>query len=238
MSSPAPAPKRSTLREYFEALIIAALFLGFTNTFVVKTFFIPSGSMENTLLVGDHLFVNRFLFAPAPSEIERALLPLRSPRRGDIVIFRSPERPTVDLVKRCIGLAGDTIQIVNKRLFVNGQPIADQKVALHRDPRVFPNQPQLPDTYRLRDNFGPLTVPPGHTFCMGDNRDFSYDSRFWGTVPDKYLKGRALFIYWSFGGGTSDGTWRGWGAKTKELLNTLLGFATETRWDRTFDIVR
>src|SRR3989304_3674028 len=113
--------RRLVLREYLEARLIAAVFLGFTNTFVVKTFYIPSGSMEETLLIGDHLFVNRFIYAPAPTALERALLPSRTPRRGDIVIFRSPEKPSVDLVKRCVGLPGDAIQITNKRLYVNGR---------------------------------------------------------------------------------------------------------------------
>jgi signal peptidase I len=231
-------PRRSTLREYLEALLIAAIFLGFTNTFVVKTFFIPSGSMENTLLVGDHLFVNRFIYAGAPTAFERAVLPLRLPRRGDIVIFRSPERPTVDLVKRCVAVPGDSVQIVNKELFINGARVPDAGVAQHRDARVFPDRRTLPDQVRLRDQFGPLKVPEGRYFCLGDNRDHSYDSRFWGTVPSHYLKGRALFIYWSFGGGTSDGTWQSWGAKLKELARTAVGFFTETRWGRTLRVVR
>ena len=237
MADNAP-PRRSTLREYLEALLIAAIFLGFTNTFVVKTFFIPSGSMENTLLVGDHLFVNRFIYAGAPTAFERALLPVRSPRRGDIVIFRSPERPTVDLVKRCVAGPGDTVQIVDKGLFVNGARVPDAGVAQHRDARVYPDRPTLPDQVRLRDQFGPLKVPAGRYFCLGDNRDHSYDSRFWGTVPAHYLKGRALFIYWSFGGGTSDGTWKSWGAKLKETARTAVGFFTETRWGRTLRVVR
>ena len=233
-----PQQHRSTPREYLEALLIAALFLLFTNTFVIKTFFIPSGSMEDTLLVGDHLFVNRFIFGPAPSALEKRLLPLRTPRRGDIVIFRSPERPTVDLVKRLIGLPGDTLQIVNKELFVNGQRVTDTAYVVHKDARTFPNRPYLSEQMRLRDNFGPVTVPEGRYFCMGDNRDYSYDSRFWGTVPADYLKGRAFVIYWSFGGGTSDGTWRGPGAKLREILNTIVGFPTKTRWARTFHLPR
>ena len=232
------APARSTAREYLEALLIAALFLGFSNTFVIKTFFIPSGSMEDTLLVGDHLFVNRFIFGRAQSALERTVLPLREPRRGDIVVFRSVERPTVDLVKRLIGLPGDTLQIVNKKLFVNGQKVSDDDYVVHKDPRTYPNLPFLDQQRRLRDNFGPFTVPEGEYFCMGDNRDFSYDSRFWGTVPARYLKGRASLIYWSFGGGTSDGTWRGLRQKAVEILNTVVGFATETRWSRTFHLPR
>ncbi len=230
--------ERSTFREYFEALLIAAVFLLFTNTFVVKTFFIPSGSMEETLLVGDHLFVNRFIFGPTTGSLEKTFLPLREPRRGDIVIFRSPERPNVDLVKRLIGLPGDTIQVVNKQLFVNGQKVEDGAYVVHKDPRTYLNRPYMSEQQRLRDNFGPVTVPADSYFCMGDNRDLSYDSRFWGTVPAHYLKGRAFLIYWSFGGGTSDGTWRGAAAKFKEFANTAIGFLTETRWKRTLHLPR
>jgi len=229
-------PHRSTAREYLEALLIAAVFLLFTNTFVIKTFFIPSGSMEDTLLVGDHLFVNRFIFGATTGSIEQKILPLRAPRRGDIVIFRSPERPNIDLVKRLIGLPGDTIQVVNKQLFVNGKKVEDDAYVEHKDPRTFLNRPYMSEQQRLRDNFGPVTVPAASYFCMGDNRDMSYDSRFWGTVPAHYLKGRAFLIYWSFGGGTSDGTWRGAGAKLRELANTVLGFLTKTRWTRSFHL--
>ena len=227
---------RSTFREYLEALLIAAVFLLFTNTFVVKTFFIPSGSMEDTLLVGDHLFVNRFIFGPTMGRLERAVLPLRAPRRGDIVVFRSPERPNIDLVKRLIGLPGDTIQVVNKQLFVNGKKVEDDAYVEHKDPRTFLNRPYMSEQQRLRDNFGPVTVPAESYFCMGDNRDMSYDSRFWGTVPEHYIKGRAFLIYWSFGGGTSDGTWRGAGAKLRELANTALGFLTKSRWTRSLHL--
>ena len=230
------ARERSTPREYLEALLIAALFLLFTNTFVIKTFFIPSGSMEDTLLVGDHLFVNRFIFGPVASELERKILPLRTPKRGDIVVFRSPERPTVDLVKRMVALPGDTVQLINKQLFVNGQKVVDDEYVQHKDSRVFPNRPYLSEQMRLRDNFGPVTIPAGRYFCMGDNRDYSYDSRFWGTVPAAYLKGRAFVIYWSFGGGTSDGTWRGAGSKLREIGNTIVGFPGKTRWSRTFHL--
>ena len=232
------APRRSTTREYLEALLIAALFLGFTNTFVIKTFFIPSGSMEDTLLVGDHLFVNRFIFGGggAAGDLARKLLPSRTPRRGDIVVFRSPERPTVDLVKRLIGLPGDTLQVINKTLMVNGQKVEDATYVEHKDPRTFLNRPYMSEQQRLRDNFGPVTVPAESYFCMGDNRDMSYDSRFWGTVPAHYVKGRAFLIYWSFGGGTSDGTWRGATAKLRELANTALGFLTKTRWTRSFHL--
>lgn len=231
-------PKTSTAREYLEAIVIAVLFLGFTNTFVVKTFFIPSGSMEETLQVGDHLFVNRYIFGAAPTALERTLLPLREPRRGDIVIFRSPKQPTVDLVKRLIGLPGDTVQVIDKKLYVNGQSVDDDAFVVHKDPRLYPDRPGVDLERRQRDNFGPIHVPEGHYFCLGDNRDESYDSRYWGAVPERYLKGRAFLIYWSYGGGTSDGKWRGLGEKVKELGATALGFATKTRWARTLHLPR
>src|SRR5512134_2764635 len=111
------AAERSIWREYAEALIIAAIFLRFTNTFIIQTFYIPSGSMEDTLLIGDHLFVNRFIYGPTPSPVGEKLLPTRSVKRGDIVIFRSPETPRIDLVKRCIGLPGDRIEVIDKELY-------------------------------------------------------------------------------------------------------------------------
>ncbi len=232
------AVTRSVAREYLEAGLIAAIFLAFANTFVVKTFYIPSSSMEDTLLVGDHLFVNRFIYGPAPTELERRLLPLRAPRRGDIVIFRSPEDPTLDVVKRCIALPGDTVEVVAKKLFLNGQPVADSSYASHRDPEIHPNWRTVRREHRLRDHFGPFTVPAGHYFCMGDNRDASYDSRFWGPLPSHLIKGRASLIYWSYGGETPDGSWHGLGDRLKLLAKTIIGFPTKTRWSRTFHLVR
>ena len=232
-------PTRSVLREYFEALLVAGLFLGFTNTFAIKTFYIPSPSMEDTLLIGDHLFVNRFIYGPE-SSIGSALLPSREIHRGDIVIFRSPESPRIDLVKRCVGLPGDKVELVDKELYLNGVKVDDNEYTSHRDPNVYPRRSGrvgLPN-YPRPDNFGPLTVPEDSYFCMGDNRDHSYDSRFWGTVPSRYVKGRAFMVYWSYGGQTSDGTWHGWGHRLRQLANTVIGFPTKSRWRRTFHLVR
>jgi signal peptidase I len=228
--------QRSVAREYLEALLIAAIFLQFANTFVVQTYYIPSGSMEDTLLVGDHLFVNRFIYGPAPTEMERKLLPLRPVRRGDIVVFRSKENPRVDVVKRCIGTPGDVIRVVDKQLFVNGKAVNDSSYAVHKDRNHI--SPYSPTQLAARDNFGPFTVPASTYFCMGDNRDNSWDSRFWGELPSTFLLGRAFAIYWSNGGPTSDGTWHGLGAKLGELSRTVVGFFPDTRWSRTFKIVR
>ena len=228
--------KPSVWREYLEALIIAAVFLLFTETFVVQTFYIPSGSMEDTLLIGDHLFVNRFIYGSSPTGAEKTALPFRNVRRGDIVIFRSPESPELDLVKRCVAVGGDTVQVINAQLYINGKAVHDSSYALHKNPDTggFYVDPRM----RFRDNYGPYTVPPGHYFCMGDNRDNSYDSRFWGTVPAHLVKGRALLIYWSYGGKTSTGQWEGVGAKARDLLETAFGFFSKTRWERTFRLIR
>ena len=227
------------LREYFEALLIAGIFLGFTNTFLIKTFYIPSGSMEETLLIGDHLFVNRYLFGSTSSPWEQRLTPLRDVRRGDVVIFRSLESPTTDLVKRCVGLPGDEIQIVDKQLLVNGVAVDDDNYASRTDSgRTFPNRRYIDPLYRVRDNYGPYVVPEDHFFFLGDNRDHSRDSRYWGAVPRHYLKGRALMIYWSFGGDVPDGQWVSYGHKLKQVLRTGGNFFTKTRWNRSFHLVR
>src|ERR1700720_827655 len=132
------AQDRHIAREYLEALIIAAIFLQFANTFVVQTYYIPSGSMENTLLVGDHLFVNRFIYGPAAPDLEHKLLPLRSVRRGDIVVFRSKENLRLDVVKRCVGIPGDVMRVVDKRLSINGNPVNDSAYATHASPEHTP----------------------------------------------------------------------------------------------------
>lgn len=196
-SDGANEPPRTLFREYLEAILIALLFLKFANTFFLQTFYIPSGSMEDTLLVGDRLFVNRFVYGASVSELEEDLLPLADIRRGDVVIFRSPEDPTQDLVKRCIGLPGDVIEVRDKNLLVNGERLDDEGYVVHKDSRLVPAIQSLPEDLRKRDQFEPVTVPEGEYFCMGDNRDYSYDSRFWGTVPAKYVKGRAFMLYGS-----------------------------------------
>ena len=228
--------KKSTLREYLEALLIAGIFLGFTNTFVVKTFYIPSSSMEDTLLIGDHLFVNRFIYGGKGGEAP-SWLPERPVRHGDIVIFRSPEQPKIDLIKRAIGMPGDTLQMIDKQLYINGE-MQTEPWAIHRDSNVYPDRPGVPAALRARDNWGPIIVPDGEYFCMGDNRDNSYDSRYWGFLPAKMLAGRAVLIYWSYGGQTSDGTWHGLAAQIGHLARTIIGLPTKTRWGRTFHLIR
>lgn len=229
--------ERSVYREYAEALIIAFIFLRFTQIFVLQTFYIPSGSMEKTLLVGDHLFVNRFIYGPASTDLEERLLPGRDVQRGDIVVFRSPENPSIDVVKRCVGVPGDTIDVRDKQLFINGKAVDDASYAIHTDAEVH-SELSFIDQGRRRDQFGPETVPPGHYFCMGDNRDYSYDSRFWGMLPRHLVKGRALFIYWSNGGETPNGEPQQVGDRIRQLGRTAAGFFSQTRWERTFRLIR
>jgi signal peptidase I len=227
---------KSVVREYLEAILVAALFLQFTNTFVLQAFYIPSGSMEDTLLVGDHLFANRFIFGAATWDWERKLLPQREIRRGDIVVFRSVENPRMDLVKRVIGLAGDKISLVDKRLFINDRPVDDSAFAVHKDPTVHKSLPFYFDPLHGRDNFVLEQVPPGHVFCMGDNRDNSHDSRFWGPLPEYLIKGRAGFIYWSYEGGNYEQT--DVSQKLQDFAKTILRFIPNTRWSRTFRLIR
>lgn len=230
---------RSLVREYLEALLIAFIFATFARTFVVQAFKIPSGSMEQNLLIGDHILVNKFVYGPEPTPLERALLPSRAVRRGDVVVFKFPEDPTRDFIKRCVGLPGDIVQIVDKVLFVNGEKVDDAGFVYHTSPVTYPNSPFLAPGFRARDNFGPFEVPTRHLFFLGDNRDNSNDSRFWGTVPIDYVKGRAFIIYWSFAARDSgspeasdvDG-------RLHQLMRVGKRFFADTRWDRTFHIVR
>ena len=185
--------QKSTLREYFESIVVAVILALFVRTFVFQAFKIPTGSMKPNLLVGDHLIVNKFIFAPAASAIERALLPMRRIERGDILVFKYPEEPERDFIKRVIGLPGDTLELQNQTILINGQPLAEPYTHY-----LFPEALSSHLEGDVRRKYGPVTVPEGHYFMMGDNRDDSQDSRFWGFLPQSYVKGRALFIYWSF----------------------------------------
>ena len=191
--------RKSTVREYFESICIAVILALFVRTFVVQAFKIPTGSMENNLLIGDHLLVNKFVFAPAVSSLERTLLPIDPIRRGDILVFKFPQDPNRDFVKRVIGLPGETVEMRNKRIFINGTRIDEPYVHF-----LFPVNENAPNTVDVSGsgvqlNYGPVVVPPDMYFMMGDNRDNSQDSRYWGFMPRSYVRGKALFVYFSFG---------------------------------------
>jgi len=187
--------RKSVIREYFESICVAVVLAFFVRTFVVQAFKIPSGSMEPNLLIGDHLLVNKFVSAPTMTTLEDTLLPIETIQRGDVIVFKHPRMPERDLIKRTIGLPGETIELRDRRVYVDGQAL-DEPYAhfLYKDASDV-------SAGDVRRNFGPVTVPPGQYFMMGDNRDNSEDSRFWGFLPREYVKGKALFLYVSFGEG-------------------------------------
>jgi signal peptidase I len=195
-----PEKKKSRLRENVEAIIIAVILALFIRTFVIQAFKIPSGSMKETLKIGDHILVNKFIYGIKLPFIQTTLVPVTNPKRGDIVVFKFPEDPSKDFIKRVIGVAGDVIEIRNKKVYVNHK-LLKHDPGIHTDSYIFPANVQP------RDNFGPVVVPPHSLFVMGDNRDQSYDSRFWGFVNLKAVLGKALIIYWSWDNNTFGVRW-------------------------------
>jgi signal peptidase I len=194
--------RKSTVREYFESIVIAVVLALFIRTFVVQAFKIPTGSMEENLLIGDHLLVNKFVFAPAGSAAERAVLPLGTIGRRDIVVFKFPEEPERDFIKRVIGLPGETIEVREKKVYINGSPL-EEPYAHYLQAGGESEFGEITSA-DVRERYGPVVVPPNQYFVMGDNRDNSQDSRYWGFLPRDYIKGKALIIYWSYdsGGGS------------------------------------
>ena len=211
--------KKSVVREYFESLVIAVVLALFVRTFVVQAFKIPTGSMEQNLLIGDHLLVNKFVFGPSAGTAERALLPMKDIARGDVVVFKYPEEPERDFIKRIIGLPGDQIELRRKRVYVNGQRLDEPYVYYLEPPDESGTDEASGASRDPRVSYGPVTVPSGHYFAMGDNRDNSEDSRYWGFLPRDYVKGRGLVIYWSYDAAAGD-------------------IVTSTRWDRLLRQVR
>ena len=183
--------KKSVVREYAEAILIALLLALFIRTFVIQAFKIPSGSMKDTLLIGDHILVNKFIYGIKNPVTGSTWIPVEDPERGDIVVFRFPLNPAQDYIKRVIGVEGDLVEIRDKQVLVNGTPL-DEPYAIRTSTTV------LPASQQPRDNFGPVTVPPDSLFVMGDNRDNSYDSRFWKFVGLDAVKGKAFILYWSW----------------------------------------
>jgi signal peptidase I len=225
---PAPPATRHPAADLFEAACVAVVFALFVRTFLVQAFEVPSASMERTLLVGDRVLVNKFVFAPrVPGPLVR-LLPYRSIRRGDIFVFKYPEDPERDFIKRVAALPGDTVAILDKVLLVNGRR-QDEPAVYHSDDFVRADDPLLPEAYRRRDQLPETRVPAGFFFALGDNRDASQDSRFWGPVPAENVKGRPLVVYWSLPPESE---------RRRPLPRRLLALLTETRWNRTFLAVR
>lgn len=183
--------KKSGLRENLEAIVIAVLLALFIRTFVVQAFKIPSGSMKETLQIGDHILVNKFIYGVKIPFFRTTLISIKNPQRDDIVVFKYPENPKLDFIKRVVGVEGDVVEIRDKRLYINHEPY-ERSWAVYKDAYI------IPGGFNKRDNFGPVTVAKDSLFVMGDNRDNSKDSRFWGFVNLKAVKGKAFMIYWSW----------------------------------------
>jgi signal peptidase I len=221
-----PLLAKSLVRDYAETILICVIFVIFSRAFVFQQSKIPSGSMEDTLLKGDYIMVNRFVYGQTSFEWENKLLPTRPVQRGDVVVFRYPREPQIDYIKRVAGVPGDTVKIRRGYLYVNDERI---------------EEPWVQARYRRVPDYGPVRVDEGHYFVMGDHRDSSSDSRVWGFVSRDLIKGRALLVWYSFDesrdrNSTSvnpelDQRVKSWGYKLRH-------FFTRTRWKRCFSLIR
>lgn len=229
-----PKEKRSSLRLNFESVCYAVVLALFCRTFMAEAYKIPTSSMEPTLLIGDHLVVNKMLYSAAATALGRGLAPLRNVRRGDIVVFKSPAEPDRNIVKRVIGLPGEQIRISNRQIYIDDEPLEEPYAyyssSESKGDRSYSNS--------HRDNTEESIVPEGHYFVMGDNRDNSYDSRFWGTLPGKLIKGRALFVYWSYDAPTAEYLETNLWERVKDIGSVAIHFFSRTRWDRFFNPAR
>lgn len=237
---------------YLTLFIEVILFVFFVNTFLLQTYVIPSESMENSMLIGDHLVVDKISYSQSLNSIDGSILPQVKPDRGMIVTFSGPNeirknQPAKNLVKRIIGLPGDVVKIIGNRVLINGE-LLDEPYAVfkgHGDISYFPPESPrdwhraFPDQYKgfvLDTPYGKAyKVPPGHFFCMGDNRNHSFDSRGWGPVPEQYIIGKPWRIYWSYASSKLDYiNNKGISGKLKDLVKTVVNFFPCTRWERTF----
>jgi len=241
-----PAFKKSTAREYFESLAITVILALFGTTFIVQAFKIPTPSMENNLLVGDHLLVNKFAYGARGSILD-SVLPLRDIRRGDIIVFKYPRELEKHYVKRAIGLPGDRIRVEDAQVFINGQPLEEPyKQMMERAWRP-PFPPINGDRgyeldgilwYPTFQQGNEVVVPPNFYFAMGDNRDNSQDSRYWGFVPRELIVGKALVIYWSYESDSDAYRRTEVRDRVTQIFDLFTNFFRKTRWSRTLRIIR
>ena len=216
---------KSTVREYFESIAIAVILALFVRTFAVQAFKIPTGSMENSLLIGDHLLVNKFVFAPTEFDFEAMLLPTRKVARGNVVVFKYPDDPSRDFIKRIIGLPGEIIELQNKNVYIDGNILDEGYTKFLELPLEDPSKPDQ-NNFDVRRQYGPVTIPANQYFVMGDNRDNSQDSRYWGFLPREYIKGEAMLIYWSYDVKSE--------SRSENITAKLKQLFTKPRWGRLF----
>ena len=234
MSEGAQPVKKSVAREYLESIVVAVILALFIRTFVVQAFKIPTGSMETNLLIGDHLLVNKLVYSPSLGGFEDLLLAKKPIQRGHVVVFKYPEDPTRDFIKRVIGLPGETVEVRNKVVLVDGRPL-EEGYTHFQEPPLRPDDPEYAlRRDDLRENWGPATVPAGHLFVLGDNRDNSKDSRYWGFLPIDQVKGRALMVYWSYEATREEYGQTGLLRWVKDTVSAI----GRTRWSRFFHLIR
>lgn len=223
---------KSTFREYVELFAETAIFVLFINTFVAQASQVPTPSMEDTILVGDFMFINRFAYAKPVFPLEKDILPRRDIRKNDPVTFKFLPEGGKELVKRVIATEGDTVEVINKQVYVNGEPIPDTH-KIHKDAAIIPRSDASHGEFSVRDNFGPITVPPGRLFVMGDNRDISYDSRFWGCLPVSAVRGRPWMLFFSYRAEENVHLKQG----LKDKLRRWTQYFPRARWGRIFYII-
>jgi signal peptidase I len=258
--------QKSQLREYFESIVITAIIALFATTFVVQAFKIPTGSMETNLLIGDHLLVNKFIYGLNNSFLSK-ILPYREPRYGDVIVFKYPKEPKIAYVKRLIGMPGDKIEVKGRTVYINDRPldekytqhIYESSLFSHYGPAYIPKKgdkieilntavkvndavlnTEIVESFPYKNEIYGNTfyVPQNQYFAMGDNRDNSQDSRFWGTVPRDYFLGKALVIYWSFETSENEHLQTSFKDRLKQFGNVIIHFFSKTRWKRTLKIIR
>ena len=219
-----PQFTKSTVREYFESIVITAIIALFATTFVVQAFKIPTGSMESNLLIGDHLLVNKFVYGLHDGSYSK-VLPYKDLKRGDVIVFKYPKDPATAYVKRLIGLPGENVKMVGRTVYIDGKPLEE-------------NYTQYIDSDSIYGNWGPIDVPEGQYFAMGDNRDNSQDSRWWGCVPRDHIIGKALVIYWSYETHREEYLQTSVRERLGQFKDVFLNFFTKTRWERSLRIIR
>ena len=257
--------KKSQFREYFESIVITAIIALFATTFVIQAFKIPTGSMESNLLIGDHLLVNKFVYGIKSGFLSR-IFPYREPQHGDVIVFKYPEDPKVAYVKRLIGLPGDKIEVKGRTVYVNDKPLDEDYTQFINPGSIYDNYgpayiPKEGDKIEVMDSVvkvngailnedivdsypdrgelynEPFYVPQNQYFAMGDNRDNSRDSRYWGTVPRDYFLGKALVIYWSYETPRNEYLQTSITERLKQFGDVITNFFSKTRWKRTFKII-
>jgi signal peptidase I len=222
------------IREYLESLVIALILTLIVKCSVVEAYKIPSGSMEDTLLIGDFLLANKFIYGAKVPLLPVHLPAIREPKPGDIVIFKYPRDPDVNYIKRCVATEGQTVEIKEKVLYVDGEKFIDQPLVKYTE------RNPVSVSRDIRDNFGPYKVPPGHLFMMGDNRDNSADSRYWGPLPRELVLGKAMIIHWSWAEDPQAPiiSLREPLSIPKNVGYNILHFPKRVRWDRLLNVIR